>query len=366
MNRFYTVLITGIIFLLGFFMNFHFIKHLSPREYVEYGTLVMIISVVNSTGALGMEQLAFRQIKANTVKIIPIAVIAYSLLSSVFFSLVLIILGLTDLSGFLMIILLSLNMVLSTILRGLGFVNTSIITLNTFKLVIPIMIFLTWSLVLLKLMICIGILVSILSAIYIFIRMRIKLYFERPKVGDIVPYFLALLSMSAMSYFDKIIIFLNANSSISSEFYLYSSTVIAPFAVIQVVSSSKLTYYYSAAENAFYKNRMLLKDYSIYMILGVFASLTALYVYMDSINWPYFIVFFITGVVRFFYTNYSSYISVNLKSRNHKVINFYALILVAVITLLSLTSVSTLYLGIIFLGLWLSRLFVWRYVVQNN
>jgi hypothetical protein len=127
-----------------------------------------------------------------------------------------------------------------------------------------------------------------------------------------------------------------------------------------------LTYYYSAAENAFYKNRMMLKDYSIYMILGVFASLSALYIYMDSINWPYFIVFFITGVVRFFYTNYSSYISVNLKSRNHKVINFYALILVAVITLLSLTSVSTLCLGIIFLGLWLSRLLVWRYVVQNN
>lgn len=347
-------------------MNLHFVNHLSPVEYVEYGTLVMIISVVNSTGALGTEQLAFRQIKANSDKIIPISIVSYSLVASVLFSVVVLTLNLTDITGFFMIILLSLNMVLAAILRGLGFVNTSITTLNSYKIIMPIMIFTTWSLSLIKIMITIGVLGSILIAIYIFFKVKVSFYYERPRIKDIIPYFLALLSMSAMSYFDKIIVFINADASISSEFFLYSSTVLAPFAVIQVVMSSKLVYYYSTADSDFYDNKRLLNDYLYYLIIGVVLVLSILYLYVGHIKWSLVVVFVLTGIVRLIYSNYSSFISVNLSDKNHRFINFYSLTVVVFVFLLALTTISPMFLGIVFLGLWFSRVLIWYYVAQNT
>ncbi len=373
------------LFSMGFFLK----KILTDEEYGKFSMLITYITMLNSFGLFGAEQLILRKGKVIDNKVvisdsIRVLTLFALLISSIFIPLFFSYLNLFDnkfqlmiFTFFTIIIMLSFNVfrlikwfniaqVVQSFWKIVVFFIISILLYNLFRLDYQMISLLFFSAVSIS-----GVI------IFIILLRRVNLFnfnsFDRIQKEDIYLlfyFFISLITISIIGNGDKLLLERYFNFSTLGSYFFLGLIISFPFNFVQGYLGFIYIVDYKESDKPIELTKKKIKTVLLYsliltilVLIVVYASFRWDFIEKEYIysNWELILIFICTGILRLIYSVYSSWMGALGSVISIRKANFWSLgATILIVVLLLIVPISILTISIGFMLMWLVRLIIWR------
>ncbi|MDG3581294.1 hypothetical protein [Galbibacter pacificus] len=388
-----SIIIMALGSLLLFVSNILLKKKLSPEEYGEYSLFITYLSLINSFGLLGCEQVFLRISKflkndfIETSKRLFLSIILIGLIFSFILSFILENYFLKNYFTLIYIctVSISLGMFQFNILRlNAEFLNAQILG-NSWRIILGVLVFTllinSFSIdftVLIYVLTFVIFLSVLISGIYILKRIRFVFKIDHSS-STLLKYsfhfFIALSTLSLIGNIDKFYIEFEFGKKQLGDYFYLANLFIFPFSLLQSYVGFKELVHFKNNFNKEVLNKKIEKINVFGIALGfllvflnyILFRLNFLDVDLSS-YWLLVFFFILTGVLKLNYAIQSSVFGAIGEISTIKLANFQSLIL---IFLLGLVFILVLpkkieYVGLAVFFLWLSRVCIWKFNINKQ